>query len=95
MLLLCGCGPSGTGSGEPMKPLSEKLKELERARDAEEFSSSARAAYTVCIEHLQVWLREAEEWRLEKKHQRGFHNDMRSRDVRRELLGTTRTEGEK
>ena len=41
---------------------------------------------------LEAWLRKAEEWRLEKKYQRGFHNDMRSRDVRRELLGTTRTE---
>jgi len=42
-----------------MKPATALLKELERARDAEEFSSAARAAYTVSIELLQAWLREA------------------------------------
>ncbi len=78
-----------------MKPFSEKLKELERARDAEEFSSSARAAYTVCIELLQAWLREATKEVSVKSSGRGSFSKLYSVWVLSNLLGTTRTEGEK
>ena len=79
-----------------MKPFSEKLKELERARDAEEFSSSARAAYAVCIDLLQAWLREADSEMVEEQKVYGLvAAKWFCSDIRQKLLGTTRTEGEK
>ncbi len=72
-----------------MKTGMELLKELKRARDAEEFSSSARAAYTVCIERLQVWLREVDGWLDHRKDEEWLFD---ARMIRRYLLGTTREE---
>jgi len=76
-----------------MKPLSELVKEWRKKQDLD---SMYQFSHAICADELEAWLREAEEWVDRNTYLAvGISGQIDSKDILRNLLGTTRREGKK
>jgi len=90
----------GEDPGEPMKPLSELVKELRKKEAFSHINISAKHAAGIgyAAAKVEAWLREADlatrpqDLELGSEYPHGYGDALRI--IRRELFGTTRTEGE-
>ncbi len=80
-----------------MKPLTELVKEWREYAKLTAACGSVTSGISAeslirCAEELQAWLREADEWTWREADREGT---VCVSDILSDLLGTTRTEGEK
>jgi hypothetical protein len=76
-----------------MKPLSELVKEW---RELKAVPTICQCCHGNCADSLQAWLREADEWVDRNTYLAvGISGQIDSKDILRDLLGTTQPEGER